>query len=184
MAKIRTRSEVVPVENIGQEILVIRGQKVLLDTQLAKLYGVPTKALNQAVKRNIKRFPDDFVFRLTREELNENLRSQIVTSKVGPGGPRYLPYAFTEHGAMMAAGVLNSEAAIQTSVYIVRAFIQMREILTSNKEVMSKFNQLERKLKTHDVAILKILGAIRDLMRVPIPRSRPIGFTADLEGKP
>jgi ORF6N domain len=183
MAKTRTGSEVVPLERITQAILVIRGQKVLLDAQLAELYGVPTKALNQAVKRNIKRFPNNFFFRLTPAETAEANRSQFVTGSQKHRDPHYAPSAFTEHGAIMAATVLKSDAAIEMSVYVVSAFIKMREIIISNKEVMAKFDQLEKKLKTHDVAIITILSAIRELMKIPTARNRPIGFTADLDNK-
>lgn len=183
MAKTQTGTEVVPLERITQAILVVRGQKVLLDAQLAQLYGVPTKALNQAVKRNIKRFPSGFLFSLTPTEVDESLRSQIVTAKIGRGGRRNLPYAFTEHGAIMAATVLNSDAATEMSVYIVRAFTQMREMVISHKDLLEKFDLLEEKLKTHDVAIHDILSAIRGLMKVPNVRRRPIGFTADLESE-
>lgn len=176
-----------PVEHITQSILVLRGQKVLLDAELAALYGVTTKRFNEQVRRNRDRFPADFMFQLTAAEL-EALRSQIATSKAaGRGGRRYLPYAFTEHGAIMAATVLNSPRAVEMSIYVVRAFVKLRELLASNKELARRFDELEarieKKLATHDEAIAAILSAIRQLMIPPAPKRRPIGFTADLGEK-
>lgn len=137
----------VPVERIERAILAIRGEKVMLDTDLAELYGVETKVLNQSVKRNAVRFPIDFRFQLTAEEAERvnRLRSQYVTSKGGRGGRRYLPYAFTEHGALMLAYVLNSESATQTSVQVVRAFVRLRQMLASNAELARKLEALEKK---------------------------------------
>jgi len=181
------RSGVVPVERITQAILVLRGQRVLLDAELAALYDVTTKALNQAVKRNAARFPTDFVFRLTPEEA-ESLRSQTVTLKSGRGRHRkYAPYAFTEHGAIMAATVLTSARAVEMSIYVVRAFVQLRELLASNAELARRFDELEarieKKLVGHDQAIAAMLSAIRQLMNQPAPKRRGIGFTADLSGR-
>ncbi len=179
----------VPVEHITRAILVLRGHKVLLDTELAELYGVTTKRFNEQVRRNSGRFPADFMFQLTAEEL-VSLRSQNATSKAPPqgrGGRRYLPYAFTEHGAIMAATILNSPRAVEMSVYVVRAFVHLRELLSSNRELARRFAQLEtrldKKLTEHDLAIAAILSAIRELMNPPPPKRRPIGFTADLEKK-
>ena len=179
----------VPTEEITRAILVLRGHRVLLDSELAALYGVTTKRFNEQVRRNAKRFPADFMFRLNAPE-TEALRSQIATSNASAqkrGGRRYLPYAFTEHGAIMAATILNSPRAVEMSVYVVRAFVQLRELLASNKEVARRFAQLEtrldKKLTTHDEAIAAILSAIRQLMHPPIPKRRPIGFTADLRQK-
>ena len=182
----------VPVEHITRAILVLRGHKVLLDSELAALYGVTTKRFNEQVRRNRERFPEDFMFQLTAEEL-DSLRSQTATSKAEPqgrGGRRYLPYAFTEHGAIMAATILNSPRAVEMRFYVVRAFVQLREMLSSNRELARRFAQLEtrldKKLTEHDRAIGAILSAIRELMqpKVPAPKRRPIGFTADLEEKP
>jgi ORF6N domain len=125
-------------------IRTLRGKKVILDADLARIYGVSTKALNQAVKRNLKRFPDDFLLKLSSDEL-ENLRSQIVTSS-SHGGQRYLPYVFTENGAIMAANVLNSPEAVHMSVFVVRAFVQMRDLLGSTKELAKQLAALEKKL--------------------------------------
>lgn len=163
----------VPIEHITRAILVLRGHKVLLDTELAALYGVSTKRFNEQVRRNRERFPADFMFQLTPEELAA-LRSQIATSNTPPprgrGGRRYLPYAFTEHGAIMAATILNSSRAVEMSVYVVRAFVKLRELLSSNRELARRFAQLEtridKKLTEHDDAIAAILSAIRQLMGI------------------
>jgi phage regulator Rha-like protein len=169
---------IVPLEHVVSRIFLVRGQKVMLDADLAELYGVTTKRLNEQIKRNIDRFPPDFTFRLTAKE-HDSLRSQFATSKetLGRGGRRYLPYVFTEHGAIMAASVLDSERAVQVSIYVVRAFVQLREMLSSNKALARKLNELERKLTTHDHAITELIEAIRQLMTPPEPKKkRPIGF--------
>ena len=172
----------VPVESIARSILILRGQRVILDADLAALYGVTTGRLNEAVKRNAERFPEDFMFRLSAAE-QAALISQIATSKPGRGGRRKLPWAFTEHGAIQAANVLNSRRAIAMGVHVVRAFVQLRELLSSNKELAQKLNELEHKLKNHDEAIAAMLSAIRELLHPPAPKRRAIGFTADIEEK-
>ena len=181
------RTDVVSVEQITQSILVFRGHKVLLDSDLAELYGVPTKALNQAVKRNAERFPEDFMFRLSGPEAEALNRSQPVTGSQKHRDPRFPPNAFTEHGTMMAAMILNSPRAVEMSVYVVRAFVKLRELLSSNRELARRFAQLEtrldKKLTEHDQQIATILSAIRQLMHPPAPKRRGIGFTADLEEK-
>jgi len=181
------RTDVVSVEQITQSILVFRGHKVLLDSDLAELYGVPTKALNQAVKRNAERFPEDFMFRLSGPEAEALNRSQPVTGSQKHRDPRFPPNAFTEHGTMMAAMILNSPRAVEMSVYVVRAFVKLRELLSSNRELARRFAQLEtrldKKLTEHDQQIATILSAIRQLMHPPAPKRRWIGFTADLEEK-
>lgn len=180
----RVRMALGPVEHITRAILLVRGRKVLLDTELAALYGVPTKALNQAVKRNVERFPKDFRFRLSRVETVALNRSQSVTASQKHRDPRFAPYAFTEHGAVMAATILNSARAVEMSLYVVRAFVKLREIAASNKELAKRFDELEarlaRKLGTHDQAIAGLLDTIRELMNPPQPKRRAIGFTADL----
>jgi len=181
--KRETSKAVVRVEDIAGTILVLRGQKVLLDAELAALYGVTTKRLNEQVKRNRDRFPEDFLFRLTRDETEAVNRSQFATGSQRHRDPRFPPYAFTEHGAIMAATVVNSPRAVEMSIYIVRAFVKLREMLASNKELLSKLNELERKLQSHDQAIVGILKTIRELMNPPNPKRRAIGFTADLEQK-
>ena len=171
------------VPRIENRIFLVRGQKVLLDDDLAALYNVQVRALNQAVKRNKKRFPPDFVFRLTAKE-NRNLKSQIVTASSIHGGRRTLPYAFTEHGAIMAASILNSPRAIEMSIFVVRAFLRLRETLASHKVLAAKFAELEQRLETHDKAIGEIIDAIRALMAPPEKPARKIGFRLDAVSKP
>jgi len=167
---------IVPVGQIEQRILMIRGERVMLDADLAALYGVETKLLVRTVKRNIERFPRDFMFQLTSKEF-ENLRCQIGTSSRW-GGRRYRPYAFTEHGAIMAASVLNSERAVKVSVYIVRAFVKLREILGAHKQLAQKLAELEKRLEGHDEQIATLIEAIRELMTPPPAAERKrIGFT-------
>jgi phage regulator Rha-like protein len=162
----------IPVES---RILFLRHQRIILDSDLAELYGVPVRQLNQQVKRNRDRFPTDFTFQLTAKE-DEALRSQIVISKKGRGGRRYPPYAFTEHGAIMAATVLNSKQAIEMSVFVVRAFVRMREMLAKNRQLAAKISELDRRLETHDTAIQDIIEAIKELMVPEGPSKRKIGF--------
>jgi hypothetical protein len=165
----------VPVERIERLIYLIRGQKVMLASDLAALYGVMTWRLNEQVKRNRHRFPPDFVFQLTTEEA-ESLTSQIARSNVGRGGRRHLPYAFTEHGAIMAAMVLNSRRAVEMSVHVVRAFVRLREMLASNRELAQRLDELEHKFEGHDAAIRNLFEAIRQLLASPEPKRRKIGF--------
>jgi hypothetical protein len=180
------RKSVAP-EQIASAILALRGHRVLLDAELAALYGVTTKRLNEQVKRNAARFPADFIFRLTKTETVALNRSQNATGSQKHRDPRFAPYAFTEHGAIMTATILSSPRAIEMSVYVVRAFVQLREMLASNRELARRFAQLEtrldKKLTIHDEAIAAILAAIRQLMHPPVPKRRPIGFTADLREK-
>ena len=178
MAK-SSQTSSVSVEHISCSILILRGQRVLLDAELADLYGVTTKALIQAVKRNGERFPEDFMIQLTSAEW-AILRSQAVTSSSRHGGRRYPPYAFTEQGVAMLSSVLRSRRAIAVNVQIMRAFVRMRELLASNTALSRKLDQLERKYQHHDEAIKAILSAIREMMAVPAPKHRPIGFTANL----
>lgn len=169
------KTTIVLAQRVASKIVILRNQKVILDADLAELYGVKGKQLNQQVKRNAHRFPDDFVFTLTKAEHN-GLRSQIVTSNSARGGRRYLPHAFTEHGAIMAATVLNSKRAIEMSVFVVRAFVQMRQALVVNQHVVSKLSELEARLDNHDVDIQDLVEAIRELLS-PVPaNNRRIGF--------
>lgn len=163
---------IIPAERIERRILLIRSQKVMLDSDLAELYQVETKVLNQAVKRNLERFPADFMFQLTPEE-TKSLRSQIVTSKKGRGGRRYPPRVFTEHGAVMLASVLNSPVAVQASIQVVRAFIRLRGILAAHKELAHKLEELEKK---YDKQFKAVFDAIRQLMEPPEPKRKRIGF--------
>ena len=185
------KSRIVPVESIAQRILIVRGQRVVLDADLAQLYQVKTKALNQAVRRNSEKFPGDFMFQLTRVEtrtvaLNHvvstrrgNNRSQIVTGSQKHRDPRSLPYAFAEHGAIMAANVLKSERAVRMSVYVVRAFVRLRDLLATHKEVVRKLVDLERRIGQHDADIQAIVEAIRQLMKPPDKSRRQIGFRVE-----
>ena len=183
---------IVPVDNISGMIYTIRGQRVLLDSDLARLYGVSTKAFNQAVKRNLDRFPPDFIFQITEDEY-AILRSQFVTSRLTHGGRRYLPFVFTEHGAAMAAMILNSPRAIEVSVYVVRAFIQQRAMLAAHSDLSIQLARLEKKLlaglqiiREHDDTLLDhesqieaLIEAINEIRTPPATSHRPIGFRTD-----
>jgi hypothetical protein len=173
----REKKALVPVEVIVRKILFLRGEKVLLDRDLAELYGVETRVLKQAVRRNIKRFPEDFMFELTKEEL-EDWRSQFVTSKSDKMGLRYRPMAFTEQGVAMLSSVLNSDRAIEVNIAIMRAFVQLRKIIASNEELARKLEELERKIEKHDEDIGLIFEAIRELMTPPDTPPKKIGFEA------
>jgi ORF6N domain len=164
-----------PVFAVESRILILRHQRVILDVDLAELYGVTVKRLNQQVTRNQERFPTDFMFQLNSKE-HKALRLQIATSNKGRGGRRYPPHAFTEHGAIMAATVLNSERAVQMSVFVVRAFVRLREMLAANRRLAGKLDELENRLETHDSAIQDLIEAIKELMTPEeAPRVR-IGF--------
>ena len=171
--------ELIPVERIQHSIFLVRSQKVLLDSDLAALYGVPTKVLNQAVRRNYDRFPSDFMVRLTAEEALALLRSrsQSVTLKRGYN-IKYMPHAFTEQGVAMLSGVLNSPRAIQVNIAIMRAFVQLRQVLSGHAELARKFAELERRIAGHDTAIQSLFVAIRQLMAPPKKPRREIGFHA------
>jgi hypothetical protein len=167
----------IPIEHIANRILLVRGHKVLLDADLAALYGVATRVLNQAVKRNPNRFPNDFMFRLSASEL-EAWRSQFVISKPSSKmGLRRAPYAFTEHGALMVATVLNSPSAVEASLYVVRAFVRLRRLLATHKDLARRLEEHERRLARHDHAIAGLMSTLRSLLepRQP-PHRRPIGF--------
>jgi hypothetical protein len=172
------KGAVIPVERIETRILLIRGQKVMVDADLAELYDVPTKRLNEQVKRNQPRFPEDFVFRLTARE-----KAEVVAHCDHLNRLRFsptLPYAFTEHGAIQAANVLNSPRAAEMSVHVVRAFVRLREMISSHKELARKLDELEKKIASHDQAIAGLIDAIRQLMSPPEPlKKRKIGFVQD-----
>jgi len=163
----------ISVEKIESKILFIRGEKVMMDRDLAGLYQVPTRRLNEQVKRNIRRFPGDFMFQLTRKEF-KILKSQFAISSWG--GTRKLPYAFTEQGVAMLSSVLHSERAVQVNIAIMRAFVKLRQILSTHKELAHKLEQLERKIEKHDEEIRVIFEAIRQLMTPPEKPKRRIGF--------
>lgn len=168
----------IPLESVAQRILLVRSQKVMLDADLAALYGVSTKVLNQAVKRNIGRFPEDFMFRLDRQE-----KQEVVTNCDHLANLRFsptLPYAFTEHGALMLGNILKSARAVEVSILVVRAFVQLREMLSTNKAIAAKLLELEHKVSSHDQALAGLIDAIRQLMAHPPENSRPIGFTAEI----
>jgi len=173
--------------SVESVIHTLRGEKVILDVDLARIYSVTTKRLNEQVKRNARRFPSDFAFRLSKAELEQLLRqiagseqsdnrSQIATGSQKHRDPRFLPYAFTEHGALMAANILNSPRAVEMSVVVVRAFVRMRQMLAAHQELAEKLSELERKIGTHDRQIELIFDAIRQLMTPPEPNKRKIGF--------
>jgi hypothetical protein len=165
----------VEVARIESRILVIRGEKVIVDADLAEFYGVTTKRLNEQVKRNRRRFPQDFVFRLTASEKSEVVAKCDHLTRLRFS--RTAPYAFTEHGALMAASVLNTSHAVEVSVFVVRAFVRLREMLAQHADLARKLTQLERKLADHDEQILALLAAMRELIRPsPVPRRRRIGF--------
>ena len=168
------KKALVPVEVIVRKILFLRGEKVLLDRDLAELYGVETRVLKQAVRRNIKRFPEDFMFELTEDE-NRALRSQNVTLKRGQHS-KYLPFAFTEQGVAMLSSVLSSERAIEVNIAIMRAFVQLRKMIASNEDLAKKLKELERVIEKHDKDIGLIFEAIRELMTPPEKPPKKIGF--------
>lgn len=168
--------ELIPLTKIERRIYLIRDHKVMLDEDLAGLYGVTTKRLNEAVKRNLKRFPRDFMFQLTAKE-QEHLRSQIATSK-GRGGRRYLQHAFTENGVAMLSSVLNSDRAIQVNIAIMRTFARMREMMISHKDLARRIEDMERK---YDGQFRAVFDALRHLMQPPEPKKRPIGYIHDEE---
>lgn len=165
-----------PATAVQACIRTIRGQKVILDTDLAALYGVPVKRLNEQVKRNIDRFPEDFAFQIDRTELG-GLRSQIATSNAGRGGRRYLPWAFTEHGAIMAATVLNSPRAVEMSVFVVRAFVRMRQALLARNAIEKRLDVIEKTLLVHDSGLHDLYDKLRPLLLPPPdPPRKAIGF--------
>lgn len=172
-------NKLIPLEVIESKILLIREQKVMLDSDLAQLYGVSTKRLNEQVKRNIKRFPNDFIFKLSRKGKNEVVANcdHLNKLKFSPN----LPYAFTEHGAIMLASVLNSSKAIETSIFVVRAFIRLRQILATHLELAQKLKELELQINSHDEHIRTIFEALNQLLTPPDPPKKKIGFTIDNE---
>jgi hypothetical protein len=172
--------ELIPVEMIEKKILLIRGERVMLDADLSELYGVTTKRLNEQIKRNSDRFPADFAFQLTSEEWdslkelnNESNRSQIATGSQKHRDPRFLPWVFSEHGAIMAATVLNSKQAVAMSVYVVRTFIRLRQMLSTHKDLARKLVDMEKK---YDSQFKVVFDAIRQLMSPPVLKKGKIGF--------
>jgi hypothetical protein len=180
MVKEKSESKEIPaavIKNIEQKIMTIRGIKVMLDSDLAMLYGVETKRFNEQVRRNIDRFPEDFMFQLSKEEF-KSLRSQFATTSER-GGRRYPPLVFTEHGAIMAASILNTKQAVGVSLYVVRAFVKLREFYSFNRELALKVSELDRKVTQHDGVIKSLVQVIKK-MAMP-PSKRKIGFQSDLD---
>jgi hypothetical protein len=175
--------ELIPVSLVERRIIEVRGVKVILDSDLAALYGVETKRLNEQMKRNRDRFPSDFAFQLSPEEC-AGLRSQSATSNPGRGGRRSLPFAYTEHGALMSASVLNSRQAIEMSVFIVRAFVRLRSIYTSHIELSRRLDELDTRVSEHDGELRSIVEAIRRLAIPSAPKRPPIGFRSGENGSP
>jgi hypothetical protein len=171
------RGDLIPEKQILKIIMLVRGEKVILDSDLARLYGVETRRLNEQVRRNIEKFPEDFMFQLTKEEF-ANLKSQIATSSSGWGGRRKQPLVFTEHGALQAANVLNSAQANKMSVYIVRTFVRLREMALTNEKLSRKVDQLENRVSDHDEILIELVREIRKLIDAPKPKGkrRSIGF--------
>ena len=186
-------TDIVPIQRIAQAIFVLRGQKVMLDYDLATLYGVEARVLNQAVKRNASRFPVDFMFQISAEEMEKVSQvvippaqertekkvtnsSQFVTSSRKYRGKRYRPYAFTEQGVAMLSSILNSERAVKVNIAIMRAFVRLRDVLETNRELARKFDELEKRVGKHDEKIDATLEAIRQLMAPPTKPRREIGF--------
>jgi len=167
-------SNLIPIERIENKIYLIKNQKIMLDFDLAVLYGIETKYLKRQVKRNLKRFPQDFMFQLTREEYNA-LRCQFGTLKRGQHS-KYLPYAFTEQGVAMLSSALNSENAVQVNIVIIRTFVKLRQILSTHKELAQKLNELERRVEKNEVEVGAVFDAIRQLMKPPEAPKKKIGF--------
>lgn len=172
--KKKSASKILPVGQIAQRILWIRERKVILDADLAELYGTQTKRLNEQIKRNSDRFPDDFLFQLTASEKSEVVANCDHLDRL-KYSPR-LPYAFTEHGALMVAAVLNTPRAVDVSIYVVRAFVKLRDILASNEELAVKLTELEQRVSSHDATIGELVDAIRQLMAPEPGKKRSIGF--------
>jgi len=172
------KKAMVPVGKIEQRILLIRGEKIIVDADLAEFYGVPTKRLNEQIKRNKDRFPDGFMFQLSAKEKTEVVANCDHLSKLKYSSS--LPFVFTEHGAIMAASVLNSHRAVEVSVFIVRAFVKLRRMISENKELSRKIVQIERHLAEHDNQIMELVKAIKEFLKPgPLPKKRRIGFHSD-----
>jgi len=176
--RLSKKQNIIPVERIENRILLMRGQKVIMDRDLAELYNVPTKRLNEQVKRNQDRFPQDFMFQLTKEEKEEVVANcdHLYNLRYSPN----LPFAFTEHGAIMAASVLNSDQAVEVSIYVVRAFVKLRNLMAGQTELARKLKQLEQKLQSHDKQIITLFKAIRGLMTPPeTKKKKSIGYQSE-----
>ena len=168
------KKEIYPVEAVINKILLVRGQKVILDRTLAEMYGVETRALKQAVKRNSKRFPPDFLFKLSQKEIETLVSQNVIPSKSSLGGA--VPFVFTEQGVAMLSSVLNSDRAIEINILIMRAFVKLRDILSTNKKVLDKLKSIDDKLQDHDKKIVQIIDVINQLTAPPQVTKRKIGF--------
>lgn len=175
MSKKKPQRDIVEPREIERAVHVVRGQRIMLDSDLARLYGVTTAALNQAVKRNTERFPDDFAYQLTEQEFSD-LMSQIVISKTGRGGPRKLPWAFTEHGVAMLSSVLRSPTAVRVNVEIIRTFVRLRRLMATPGELVEQLTRLAQTVALHDKHIQAIVEVLQQLMEQPKPPRRRIGF--------
>lgn len=182
MATKKKSEQLIAIEEIEEKIYLIRGEKVMLDSDLAEIYGVTTKRLNEQVGRNIERFPEDFMFQLTDEE-TESLRSQFATSKKGRGGRRYNPYVFTEHGAVMLASVLNSPTAIEASLQVVRAFVKMRTLLALHQDLAERIEELEKTTDRHELNFEAVSLMFEDVFNNPKFLRRKIGFVEEKKRK-
>jgi hypothetical protein len=180
--KSENKAAVSVIDQVEEKICVVRGQRVMLDSDLARVYQVETRVLNQAVNRNLARFPQDFVFRLTKDEF-DSLKSQIVTSNTGRGGRRKLPYVFTEHGAVMLASVLNSPTAVEASIVVVRAFVKMRSVLALHKDLAKRIDQLAKVAVKHENEFDVVFQLLGEIMQNPKYLKRKIGFVDASKGK-
>jgi ORF6N domain len=180
--KERSVENIALIEEIEDKIFIVRGQRVMLDSDLAEVYQVATKVLNQSVKRNVHRFPPDFMFQLSDAEA-DSLRSQLVTSNVKRGGRRYLPYVFTEHGAVMLATVLNSPTAVEASIVVVRAFVKMRAMLALHEDLAARVEELEKVSNYHGQKFKVVSDLLEGIMRDPKYLKRKIGFVETKKGK-
>jgi hypothetical protein len=180
--KSEKKAAVVVIDQVEEKICVVRGQRVMLDSDLARVYQVETRVLNQAVNRNLARFPQDFAFRLTKDEF-DSLKSQIVTSNTGRGGRRKLPYVFTEHGAVMLASVLNSPTAVEASIVVVRAFVKMRSVLALHKDLAKRIDQLAKVAVKHENEFDVVFQLLGEIMQNPKYLKRKIGFVDASKGK-
>jgi hypothetical protein len=173
----RKTNSSLPVERVENRILIVRGQKVLLDRDLAAIYDAETRTLNQAIKRNKDRFPEDFAFQLSKNEFDDLISQNVISSPRSWGGLRHLPYVFTEHGALMAAAILKSKTAVKTSITVVRAFVRMRRLIEDNAKVARKLNELEKRMDNHDQNTVVIMATIKKLISAPQPLKKTrIGF--------
>ncbi len=182
MSDKKKKDQLIAIDEIEDKIYLIRGEKVMVDSDIAEIYGVTTKRLNEQVKRNVERFPEDFMFRLTDDEA-ESLRSQFATSNKGRGGRRYNPYVFTEHGSVMLASVLNSPTAIEASIQVVRAFVKMRSLLALHQELADRIEKLEKTTDKHNQNFVAVSQLLKKILNDPKFLKRKIGFVEEKKRK-